>query len=1156
MSATSHAILRAIWPSLDLPAGPARAGGRAGRPAGPGRGGPAPGVAVVRLVHCAGRLGTAAVMGCRGGRLRHGRRLAAVAHECPASPARGARRSWVCGGPRGGGAGGGPVAGRGAGGGRDGARRLRRAHAVGRRLARASARPGRGGGAADPCRPLAGAWRGSLARHWRASAGRPESAGPDAGDCRPGGHPFPGRLRRRRAAHRSARLERTGRDCRRHAGQALRAARPASRAGPRPVRGAAGAGRRAGPWLPPRRARAARLRRGVPPPAQPGPDRCLPRCLGLDRSAGRPPRLRQPGADGMRYCGARHARAGRRQAGAAAGAGARPCDRLFDGGSRGARPDRAADRAAGHAGAAKTMTGRPRASRPTGDRPGGSSRRWRWRAYRWRGRAAPVRWVRRPRNGRAHKKAGARGSGSSCFGVRSEAVFERRRHAARRAVGDLVIRGKHGQVLPVGQVVHVELGRPVAVDLVARHQVHHGKRILHDLVVGRVAERGRRVGGVGLAFPVDAATDGQAGQRAGQFIGGEHAEQVARVDAVERQAVGILGAVVGVADAAVPAARQFARDFRIEAFAGGAVGGAVVRFRQRGAGTHGVAGSLGQLVLVDLEQCERRVHAAVQEFALDADFLVLAFDRIEVVAGQVLVVLRLEDLGVAAVGREGAVDIVDHAGIRRHFVVVLDVVAGRVQARARLFVIGHAGAHDQLERIGQREAAHAVQAFLPGFAALVKRLRAPGRRRVGGRIPVVEVAHVRHHEVAQAEIGSAAVRVEFLRRVGIAEGGVMLATAQVEGAGQRDAGILLLGVGDVRAGKCAQAQAGDAVRRAGQVQQGRIGFALAVGIGGAHFPAVVESMLEVGESIVVRGFPVGPVGAGGFRHVPVGLRAVGKPERQAAPHRAVRVRGLAAEAHCQQRAWRQVRFHGGVHGAVVGPDRVDIAVGLAGFAHHARAHIARLRQRGGDVHQRMAVAPAADRNVDRTGQHLAGGALAHQVDRGGRVAGARHQAGGAAHHFHAVVDGQAAQGFAAAPLLLPGGGHAVDLQVVDVEAARSEAAPVGFVLVDRHAGGVVDHVGHVLQELVLDALLRNHGHRLRRVAQRHVQRGGGAGAADGIGAGGVIGLLAGHLDLRQHGVAVGDLCRGEHGHGKRHGKGEAIELDSRAGADCVDVLVH
>ncbi len=52
-----------------------------------------------------------------------------------------------------------------------------------------------------------------------------------------------------------------------------------------------------------------------------------------------------------------------------------------------------------------------------------------------------------------------------------------------------------------------------------------------------------------LALPVDAATDGDAGQRSGQIVGGKHAEQVARVDGIKRFSGGILGAVMGVAGA-------------------------------------------------------------------------------------------------------------------------------------------------------------------------------------------------------------------------------------------------------------------------------------------------------------------------------------------------------------------------------------------------------------------------------------------------------------------------------------------------------------------------------------------------------------------------------------------------------------------------------
>ena len=474
--------------------------------------------------------------------------------------------------------------------------------------------------------------------------------------------------------------------------------------------------------------------------------------------------------------------------------------------------------------------------------------------------------------------------------------------------------------------------------------------------------------------------------------------------------------------------------------------------------------------------------------------------------------------------------------------VVLDRVVRDEAAGAGALVVGDAGADDQPERIGEREARHTVQGFLFRVVGLVELARAPVRFGEGGRVPVVEVARDRE------DVGRPVVGIEVLLHAHVAEGGFVLAPAQRKGAAGVQADVLLVRTGDVVGRVGAHAQAGQAVGTARQVEQVGIGGAPALVVDGAHLPAVVEGVLQVDEGIAVGGRPAAPGGGSGLRDIPVGLAVVAIPVRQAAPHRALRTALLAAVAGLQQRTRGQVGRHRCVHRVAAHAAVIDPAVAIGVLAHHARTHAARGVQRRRHVAHHAALVPAADAGLGPTCHLPAVGMLAHQVDRRRRVPGAGHQAGGAAHDLDAVVDRQAGGDFAAAPLLLVGGRQAIDLQVVDLETARRELGAVAFILVDRDAGGVVDDVGHGLQALVFDALQRHHRYRLRRLAQRQVQRRGGAGRTGGVRIRGPLGADLHLLDGRI-GVLVLSLylCLAEQRHGGAHQYGESVELQTPGG---------
>ncbi|KAG1319438.1 hypothetical protein G6F63_014738 [Rhizopus arrhizus] len=109
-----------------------------------------------------------------------------------------------------------------------------------------------------------------------------------------------------------------------------------------------------------------------------------------------------------------------------------------------------------------------------------------------------------------------------------------------------------------------------------------------------------------------------------------------------------------------PARGQLAADFQLDALGGDAVRGGVCLLER--ARHQRVAIQHGDLALLDLEQRDGGIQPAIQVFALHAHFVVLALHRIQVIAVAVAVVLRLEDIGVADVGRIGVVDVVHQAG--------------------------------------------------------------------------------------------------------------------------------------------------------------------------------------------------------------------------------------------------------------------------------------------------------------------------------------------------------------------------------------------------------------------------------------------------------------------------------------------------------------
>ncbi len=205
--------------------------------------------------------------------------------------------------------------------------------------------------------------------------------------------------------------------------------------------------------------------------------------------------------------------------------------------------------------------------------------------------------------------------------------------------------------------------------------------------------------------------------------------------------------------------------------------------------------------------------------------------------------------------------------------------------------------------------------------------------------------------------------------------------------------------------------------------------------------------------------------------------------------------------------------------------------------HRTAAHAAIAVQGAGHIQLQLFAAPAAQagRGLDLA---LRRGALAHQVDGATGLAIAAEQAIGAAHDLHAVVHRQVG----VKQLLAEGiDAGAIDLHIANLKAAREKARGLtaqaaGTGVVHGHAGGLLHHLAHGAERLVLDQLVGHHGDGLRclahilALAQRHAPAGVRAAAFGGLGALG----LGGDQHFRQ-GLAgrsaplYADGCAAGHG---------------------------
>ncbi|MCY1453293.1 hypothetical protein D3C76_952560 [compost metagenome] len=141
---------------------------------------------------------------------------------------------------------------------------------------------------------------------------------------------------------------------------------------------------------------------------------------------------------------------------------------------------------------------------------------------------------------------------------------------------------------------------------------------------------------------------------------------------------------------------------------------------------------------------------------------------------------------------------------------------------------------------------------------------------------------------------------------------------------------------------------------------------------------------------------------------------------------------------------------------------VDVGVLVLQGSDKAAAHAAGVVQRTGDITFGAVIVPGANSAADRSLEVL-GRFLAHQVDGGGRVTSAGHQAGRALDDFDAVEAG----GVVAVVRVFTvdtvvGNVDAIVLKVGDGKATGGKLGTVAVVLLHGDAGRVTQDITHTL----------------------------------------------------------------------------------------------
>ncbi len=201
-----------------------------------------------------------------------------------------------------------------------------------------------------------------------------------------------------------------------------------------------------------------------------------------------------------------------------------------------------------------------------------------------------------------------------------------------------------------------------------------------------------------------------------------------------------------------------------------------------------------------------------------------------------------------------------------------------------------------------------------------------------------------------------------------------------------------------------------------------------------------------------------------------------------------------------------------------------VAVHVGG--NHPAAQLSIKGQRARCIHLGAVVVPSAGRQL-HVELGRGGGHLAHQIDRTTGIAGAVDQAGRAAHQLDAVVRGQVEHDAGVKAHADEHRRSAVELHAVDLEAARIDGRQPAVGVLDGDAHRLCGRLVQAGELLVVQALARDHRHRLGQLAQRlrSLAYGDGLGGV-GVRALGLAVALPGHPHLAQRVVAGGfGSCR-------------------------------
>ncbi|MCY1414477.1 hypothetical protein D9M71_299300 [compost metagenome] len=454
-------------------------------------------------------------------------------------------------------------------------------------------------------------------------------------------------------------------------------------------------------------------------------------------------------------------------------------------------------------------------------------------------------------------------------------------------------------------------------------------------------------------------------------------------------------------------------------------------------------------------------------------------------------------------------EVVDHAGIGGELAAFLQAggaaegleVRHREVQRGFFLVVADPPAEDHRQLVGGLQAGGKVDAVLVDQGVVVHQLAlGDGLRRVV--VPGVDV-HLAAFEIVEVGI----VVVVELGPV-VAQHQFVLTAEQLERSlgHQVDASLLLPAA--AVAAEQAHAVAGLAVGKA-PTRRGQGVVALAVHLVDRQLqrPVVEQALLQRIEGVHGVLVAVAPARGRVERAGEIGLRAVAVEDREAAVGDTLRCVLLIIDAEGEQGAVGEIGLDDAVVDLLFLLVVIDVAVVRLIGADSAAAQLAAVVQRAGDIHFGAVQVPGTEAAADVALEAL-GGALAHQVDGAGRIARAGEQAAGAAQHFHAVVDGhvrQALRGGGGAGH--QGGGDAVELEAFNRITARPDVEALAVVVLHGETGGLFEHGGEAVEALVFHALAGHHADRLRRLAQRQVQLGRGAGRADRVG----VGAFAGHV---------------------------------------------